>query len=146
MPTPSFSSDRDIDRIGRGVLDRSLPKPEWTHAAHFAATLWLLRHRPDLDLPREMPVLIRAYNEATGLANTDTQGYHNTITQASLRAACAHLAGYPSTAPLHQVANDLMASELGRSDWLLIYWSRPRLFCVEARRAWIDPDLKPLPF
>ena len=30
-------SDTDIDRIARGVIDRTLPKAEWTHAAHFAA-------------------------------------------------------------------------------------------------------------
>ena len=43
-----FSSDAEIDRIGRGLLDRSLPKAEWTHAAHFAAAFWLLR-RSELD-------------------------------------------------------------------------------------------------
>ncbi len=37
---PHFSSDIEIDRIGRGLLDRSLPKAEWTHAGHFAAAFW----------------------------------------------------------------------------------------------------------
>src|SRR3569833_439765 len=41
-----FSADSEIDRIGRGLIDRSLPKTEWTHAAHFAAAFWLLR-RPE---------------------------------------------------------------------------------------------------
>ena len=40
---PHFSSDAEVEHIGRGLLDRSLPKIEWTHAAHFAAALWLLR-------------------------------------------------------------------------------------------------------
>jgi hypothetical protein len=40
----------------------------------------------------------------------------------------------------------LMASPLGRSDWLLAYWTRERLFSVDARRRWVEPDLKPLPF
>ena len=31
-------------------------------------------------------------------------------------------------------------------DWLLEYWTRPRLFSVEARRAWLAPDIQPLPF
>ena len=44
---------------------------------------------------REMPGLIRAYNESTGVPNTDTGGYHETITLASLRAACAWLARRP---------------------------------------------------
>jgi hypothetical protein len=42
-----YESDTDIDRIGLGVIARTLPKREWTHAAHFAFALWLIRHRPD---------------------------------------------------------------------------------------------------
>ena len=71
---PHFKSDTEIDHIGRGLIDRSLPKAEWTHAAHFAAAFWLLR-RPDVHAMRDMPGFIRVYNEATGTPNTDTGGY-----------------------------------------------------------------------
>ena len=37
---PPHLSDADIERIALGVVDRTLPKPEWTHAAHFAAALF----------------------------------------------------------------------------------------------------------
>ncbi|MDB6106828.1 MAG: hypothetical protein JWO52_6827 [Gammaproteobacteria bacterium] len=139
-----FSSDTEIDRIGRGLLDRSLPKAEWTHAAHFAAAFWLLR-RPDMHAVHVMPGLIRAYNEATGVPNTDSSGYHETITLCSLRAARAWLAARADRA-LHEALNELLASEYGRSDWLLAFWSRPLLFSVAARTTWVDPDLRPLPF
>jgi hypothetical protein len=139
-----FSSDADIERIGRGLIDRSLPKVEWTHAAHFAAAFWLLR-RPDMNAERDMPGFIRAYNEATGTPNTDTGGYHETITVASLRAARAWLSARPD-ASLHSALEELLASPFGRSDWLLAHWTRPVLFSVAARRAWIEPDVKPLPF
>ncbi len=92
-----------------------------------------------------MPEFIRAYNEATGGANTETSGYHETITQASLRAARAFRVERAHLA-LFEVCNALMASPLGKSDWILAYWSRQRLFSVEARRAWVEPDLEPLPF
>jgi len=92
-----------------------------------------------------MPDLIRAYNEATGVPNTDTSGYHETITIASLRLARAWLAAR-SHEPLHAALNELLASDCGRSDWLLAYWSRSLLLSVAARRAWIEPDLKALPF
>ena len=139
-----FTSDSEIDRIGRGLLDRSLPKPEWTHAAHFAAACWLLR-RPDMHAMRVMPGLIRAYNEATGVPNTDTGGYHETITLGSLRAARAWLATRGDR-PLYEALNELLASEYGRSDWALSFWSKALLFSVEARRAWVEPDLRALPF
>lgn len=141
---PHFSSNAEIDYIGASLLRRSLPKSQWTHAAHFAAAVWLLR-RPDIDAMREMPGLIRAYNEACGVPNTDTGGYHETITLGSLRAAKAWLADRSDT-PLHEALEELLASEYGHPDWLLAYWSKPLLFSVTARRTWIEPDLKPLPF
>jgi hypothetical protein len=139
-----LTSDAEIDRIGRGVFERSLPKAEWTHAAHFAAAFWVLRH-PALHAERDIPGLIRAYNEATGTPNTDRSGYHETITLASLRAARAWLAARPQLA-LHEALRELLDSAYGRSDWLLAYWSRPRLFSAEARRGWVEPDLRTLPF
>jgi len=140
-----FTADAEIEAIGRGLFDRSLPKSEWTHAGHFAAALWVLTARPELDAPSIMPPTIRAYNEATGVANTDTGGYHETITQASLRAARAFAHTHPQ-APLFEVCNALLASPLGDPDWLLGCWSRERLFSVQARRAWMAPDLSQLPF
>jgi hypothetical protein len=140
-----FTSDKEIAVIGCGLLDRSLPETMWTHAAHFAATLWLLRNSPEIELASEMPGFIRGYNEAIGGANTDTSGYHETITQASIRAARAFLKATPAQS-LFATCNALMRSPLGEPDWLLQYWTRPRLFSVEARRAWLEPDIKELPF
>lgn len=143
--TKYFASEAAVERIGAGLLDRSLPKSEWTHAAHFAAALWLLRRHGAAETARRMPGLIRAYNEAVGGVNTDTEGYHETITLASIGEAARFLAGRPADEPLHEVADHLMASPLGDRDWPLAYWSKGRLFSVEARRGWLAPDLAPLP-
>lgn len=145
MRPRQFFSDADIARAGEKFLDRSLPKPEWTHAAHFAVTFWLIRHRQELRLETELPQRIRAFNEATGTANTDSGGYHETITQASLAAAKdAHARA--SSLPLILLLDRLLASPLGDPNWLLNYWSREALFSVAARRHWRPPDLKALPF
>jgi len=138
------AGDDDIEHIARGLIDRTLPKSGWNHAAHFAAAFWLLRHRGDAAF-HDMPPLIRAYNESTGVANTDTAGYHETITLASLRAARAWLAARPGM-PLHIALAELLAGVHGRSDWLLAYWSRERLFSVAARRGWAEPDLQAFTF
>jgi hypothetical protein len=140
----SCFTDKEIEYVARGLIDRSLPKTAWTHAAHLAAALWLLKHR-DLLAMCEMPPLIVAYNEATGVANTDTGGYHETITQASLRAAHSWLQNRPD-APLNEVLRAMLAAPIGRSDWLFSYWSKPLLFSVTARKSWVEPDLAPLPF
>jgi hypothetical protein len=142
--TKYFSDDDDVERLARGVIDGSCPKAEWTHAAHFAVALWILRHWPDRPAEATLPDIIRAYNEATGVRNTDTSGYHETITLASIRAARSFLGGYPASLPLHELVDVLMDTHLGDSGWILAYWSRERLFLVEARRMWVEPDLQPL--
>ena len=142
---PVFTCDEDLAAIAKGLLDRTLPKAAWTHAGHFAATLWMLARRPDLVPTRDMPAIIRAYNPATGGENTDTAGYHETITQASILAARWFLvANGPGR--LCDVCNALLASPLGDPDWLSAYWTRERLFSVEARLRWCAPDVKVLPF
>ena len=133
-----FMSDVELIAIGQGLIDLTLPRIHWTHDAHFVAALWLI----ETGRSATMPAMIRAYNESVGVANTDHSGYHETITQASLQVARAfrlereHL-------PLFRVCNELMESPLGRSSWLLKYWSKELLFSVEARRRWVEPDLCP---
>jgi hypothetical protein len=135
----------EIERIAHGLADRTLPKCEWTHRAHFAAALWLLDHRDILARAGGMAPLIRAYNVATGGVNDDSSGYHETITQASLRGAAAFRARHPQL-PLGAVLDRLMAGPLGDKAWPLDYWSEARLMSVEARRGWLEPDLQPLPW
>jgi len=142
----AFPDDPSVERHALRFLDRTLPKEEWTHEGHFAAAFWLLRNRADLTGPDEMRELIMRYNDATGKPNTDSEGYHHTITRASMRAAAHQLAAHPPGKPLHKVLRSLMRSACGHTDWLLGYWRAETLFSVAARRRWVEPDLAPLPF
>jgi hypothetical protein len=139
-------TETDIERIAAGVLDRTHPYADWTHAAHFAAALWLLRHPEILRRHGGIEPVIRRYNEAVGVPNSETRGYHATITEASLRATAHALAEAGPGVPLAPILAALLASALGQSRWLLAHWSEPRLMSLEARRAWLEPDLAPLPF
>ncbi len=141
----TYTNDAELHALTERFIARTLPKPDWTHAAHFAVGLCLLDDKTR-DAFTEMPGLIRNYNEATGVPNTDSDGYHETITVASLLAARAFRARYADNAALHRVLEDLMESAFGKSTWLLEHWSKSLLFSPEARRSWIAPDLKPLPF
>lgn len=146
MSAPYYTSDAQIAALGRQLLAATLPKQEWTHAAHLAAAAWVISERKDLLPARDMPGIISAYNLACGVANTDSGGYHETITQASLLAVAAFLRAQPPGTPLHAACNALLDSPYGQKDWLLQHWSQPLLFSVTARRGWIAPDLAPLQF
>jgi hypothetical protein len=140
-----FASDAAVARIGEGLIARSLPRSEWTHEAHLAASVYLLVMRPDIDVDRQLPDLIRRYNESVGGVNSDSEGYHETITRLFLRGARRFLAAADPAAPLHQLVNALLLSPQGRREWPLRFYSPERLFSTEARRGFVAPDVAPLP-
>ena len=139
-----FASDAAIRSVGTRIIERTLPRPEWTHEAHLATCAWLILERPDLSPERDLPDLIRRYNESVGGVNSDSEGYHETITQVSIRAVRAALARSEGRG-LRERVNALLLSDEGRRDWPLRFYSRERLFSVEARRGWVEPDLAALP-
>ena len=141
-----LSNEHSIEHHALSFVNLTLPKIDWTHEGHFAAALWLLRNRPDLATPDEFRRLVIRYNEVTNTPNTDSSGYHHSITIASLRAAANHMRGHAADVPLHAVLLSLMKSPLGRTDWLLSHWRRETLFSAAARKAWVEPDITPLPF
>jgi hypothetical protein len=118
-----------------------LTREQWTHHAHLTAGFWYLtRHDPAsaLDVIRRN---IRQHNESVGTPNTDSGGYHETITRLYLAAIGAHIAAHQEL-PFEVSLQRLLASELGHSAWPLTYYSRERLFSVAARRDWVEPDLR----
>ena len=140
-----FVSDAEVAHIGEGLLARSLPREEWTHEAHLGATTYLLTGRPDVDLDTELPGIIRRYNESVGGVNSDTEGYHETITRSFLHGVRLFLAEADREAALHELVNALLRSPMGSRDWPLRFYSRERLFSVEARRNFVAPDIAALP-
>jgi hypothetical protein len=148
-----FTSDAEIAHIGEGLVARTLQRPEWTHEAHLAATTYLLLRRSDIDVDAQLSGLIRSYNESVGGVNSDSEGYHETITRVFLRGVRLFLSGVKGTVPsgtvpgipLHELVNELLLSPEGRRNWPLRFYSAERLFSAEARRDFIAPDLALLP-
>jgi hypothetical protein len=136
--------DDAIRRIGEGLIARSLPKAQWTHEAHLAACAWLIVARGDIAPERDLPDIIRTYNASVGGVNDAAQGYHETITQVSIRAVRRHLAGTEGQGLTARV-NALLQAPEGRRDWPLRFYTPDLLFSPAARLGWVEPDLQPLP-
>jgi hypothetical protein len=145
FPARHFAADADVIHVGEGLLARTLPREEWTHEAHLAATIYLLTRRRDINLDAELPGIIRRYNESVGGVNDDTQGYHETITRTFLHGARLFLSEADSSDSLAELANEYILSPMGRRDWPMRFYSAERLFSVEARRHFVTPDLAALP-
>ena len=140
-----FNSDAEIEHLGEGLVARTLRREEWTHEAHLGATTYLLTRRPDIDLDKELPGIIRGFNESVGGVNDDMQGYHDTITRVFLHGVRLFLYEADLEDPLHELVNELLLSPMGRREWPLRFYSAERLFSVEARRHFVPPDIAALP-
>jgi hypothetical protein len=136
--------DDAIRSVGARFLARTQPKAEWTDEAHISTTSWLILERPDILPERDLPDLIRRYNESVGGVNSDREGYHETITQIFIRTLRARLATGEGQGLAARVNALLLAPE-GRRDWPLRFYSRELLFSKTARLGWMEPDLQPLP-
>ena len=132
------------DRIAAAFCNRTLPKAEWTHEAHLRVGLWHLLHYDPTEAMRRLREGIRQYNTVCGVANTDTSGYHETITQFYVVIIAYFLKGQDSIRPIDQLAVDLIKT-YGDRHLLFVYYSQERLMSQIARRQWIEPDLVPLP-
>jgi hypothetical protein len=137
-----FRCDDEIVHLGEGLIACTLARAEWTHEAHLAATTYLLLKRPEVELDRELPNLIRRFNESVGGANSDTEGYHETITRVFLHGVRLFLQVANRSEPLHTLVNELLLSPMGRRDWPLRFYSPERLLSVEARRRFVEADLR----
>ena len=140
-----FHSDAEIEHIGEGLLACRLAREEWTHEAHLGATTYLVLRRPEIDLDKELPGIIRRFNESVGGVNSDSEGYHETITRVFLRGVRLFLEEADRAEPLHEIVNELLLSPMGRRDWPLRFYTPPYLFSVEARRSFVAPDVAALP-
>jgi hypothetical protein len=119
-----------------------LSKQQWTHQAHLTAGFWYLQFDPAEAL-ETIRRNIRRHNESVGTPNTDTGGYHESITRLYLFGIEQHIRAHRD-ASFEESLRALLESELGNSAWPLTYYSRERLFSATARRDWVEPDLQPL--
>jgi hypothetical protein len=138
-----FRAAEEIFALVRRFNDCTLPRAEWTHAAHLTIALWHLLEYDWTEAAGRVRRGIRRYNAAHGVAPTPTGGYHETLTLFWLRAVRAYLdSGRNEARSLVSLANELVATH--DKGLPLEYYTRGRLFSPEARASWVEPDLKPL--
>ncbi|MCK5575068.1 MAG: hypothetical protein KAI28_04605 [Sphingomonadales bacterium] len=137
----TYETNEEIIAVGEGLLDSTLPKAQWTHEAHCAACIYLMVKRPEINLRKELPAIIRAYNDATDTPNTDTGGYHETITQFYITIIREFIDDQVNGYNLHDLVWRFMDSPLAAKDYMLNFYSKELLFSIKARHEWVDGDL-----
>lgn len=141
-----LNTDAAIRDLTERLLQQQLPKAEWTHEAHLAAAICLHTEYADFDLKSDMKAVICAHNESVDTPNSETEGYHHTITlfySNLVEDVCAHFSGKYS---ISKVLEAVMISTIGDKKYTLGFYSEELLFSVLARKQWVEPDLKSLDF
>ena len=134
----------DPDGLAARFARLTLPKGEWTHAAHLTVGAWHVDRYGAAEALTRLRDGIRRLNESHGTSNTATSGYHETITAAYVTLLAAYLAACPPELALPARVDRLLAGPLAARDMLFTFYTRERLMSVEARARWIEPDLAPL--
>lgn len=135
----------ESERVARGLIERTLPKVEWTHQAHLRAGLWHVHRYGADEALRRLRRAITSFNESVGTTNSDSSGYHETLTRFYIAVIAQFLAREDASLSLDTLAERLIA-EFGDRELPLRFYSRERLFSIDARRRWVEPDLLRLSF
>ena len=127
-----------LDRWHAGTL----PKKEWTHAAHVAVAACHVFDHAAAEALQKIRAGIIHYNTCVGTANTDHSGYHETLTRfwTGLVSDLLHTRTFTSRLEFVRAA----LSRFGRdSSFFRRFYSFDVVKDVRARREWIAPDLQP---
>ena len=149
MPTswstnPHAAPETEGERLSRveGFLRGTLPKTHWTHAAHLTVGSHFVYTLPFEDALVAMRGGVRAYNESVGTPNTDTSGYHETLTRMWLMVLA-------SLNEAERSASALLFAQIAvrryghRRDLHTRLYSFDVVRHTGARRHWMAPDMLP---
>ena len=137
------SSARSLEDLVSAFRSATLPRDEWTHAAHLRVGVWHVLTYGDAAF-EQLREDIRRLNEAHGTPNTDTSGYHETITWLFVRLITHLRDQHPPDIPAARLA-DLAVELLSDRSMPGRYYSPLLLASSEARGRVVAPDRDPLP-
>ena len=139
-----YKSEDEIEAVVRGFEDCTLPDSRFKHAEHLTVALSYLQSS-QLTMPeatqRMREALYRFLDHHAG----ERQAYHETITLFWIKVVNGFLEKTDTARPIKETANELIEN-FGNSNLIYDYYSREHLLAGEAKKVWVEPDLKPLEF
>ncbi|MEO1258768.1 MAG: hypothetical protein AAFZ15_08215 [Bacteroidota bacterium] len=135
----------EAEELIHKFLHCQLPKGEFTHEVHLLTALFLLSRHGENTLPLIRKHLAE-YLASVGIKNTDTSGYHETLTVYWLWAVKKRFADENGQVNWDQGNVDDLIEDFDlteRNQWLE-YYSKELMLSVSARKNFVKPDLKPL--
>jgi hypothetical protein len=142
--TERLQSEESLGQFIEDFEQARIPFCDWSHSAHIAMASYYIRKLPRRDLLETVRRNIKSYNLRGGGKNTDTSGYHETLTVLWLWVLTDYLDQIPEDVSLIDQVRRAVAT-FGENRLFPEYYSYDVVKSVEARRLWMEPDLKQLP-
>lgn len=144
MTKNDYTSRDEIEAIVHGFESCATPDSEFDHRAHLTVALSYL-HLYELTIPEATKRMRTGLYRFLDHHGHDRQKYHETITLFWIKLVQSFLERTDASRRVADLANE-MNDLYGNSQFIYNYYSKERLSSDEARRGWIEPDVKPLDF
>jgi len=136
----TYKSEDEIAAVVEGFESCTTPDSGFTHRAHLTVAVWyLLRGTTDQSLQQMRASIYRFLDHH----HVGREKYNETLSVFWIKLVRQHLDELDPNCSLLDATNAVVAS-LCNSQVAFDYYSRERLWSEEARRAWVEPDLKAL--
>jgi hypothetical protein len=138
---PFLASDMALETFLKEWASGTLPKKSWTHAAHVGVSACVAyEHEPEEAFQRMKAGIIH-YNTCVGTLNSDTSGYHETLTRfwSGVIWEFVRRGEFPSRLEAVRAAVLKFGEDRERHRG---YYSFDVVRDVRARREWVRPDLQ----
>ena len=137
-----YKTETEVEAVVRGFENCTLPDSEFNHAAHLTVALSYL-HQARLTVPEATERIRAAIYRFLDHYGQDRQIYNETITLFWIKLVHSFLERTNTMRPINEIANEMIES-LGSSQIIYDYYSKDHLSSEEARKSWVEPDVKPL--
>ena len=133
-------TEQEIDAFLSEFEAGRLPKARWTHGAHLLTGACYVHALGEAAAIDKMRLCVKRHNESVGTANSDTGGYHETITIAWIKLLAGLLR---EVGPIERSAFAALTVErfVNERGIFSRYYDFDLPSSVQARRTWIAPTL-----
>lgn len=131
----------EIEILVEKFENKSLPKDDWTHDAHLTVGAWYVLNYPIEKAIEMIRNNIKSYNESIGGKNTETSGYHETITLFYMFEMDTFF-NFKTFDNLQTAFQLFYNCEITIKEYPFRFYSSTLLSSKNARMNWIEPDLK----
>jgi hypothetical protein len=133
-----YKTQSEIEAVAKGFESCTTSKDEFPHRSHLTVAAYYLYNSTEGDATERMRTGLLRFLDHHGVGRAK---YHETLTVFWIKTVSEFLAQLDVKLSLLEKTNAAVAS-LGDSRLVYDYYSKELLASEEARKRWVEPDLR----